>query len=135
MDAHVHAPGLPPSVCEAPGRGVDVELLGAFVGAAVDGCFACQLVLVDDLVADSVTTARLVELACISLDRVFGGLPASALDDREPGPASLEFRRLARAGLFDGDGTYRECALMTLTKRREAAYTAVDSLVLAIDMA
>ena len=97
MDAHVHAPGLPPSVCEAQGRLVDAGILGAVVGAAVDGCFACQLVLMNDLVTDSVTTARLVELACISLDRVFGGLPASALDDREPGPASLEFRQIGRA--------------------------------------
>lgn len=88
----------------------------------------------DDLVADSVTTARLVELACISLDRVFGGLPASALDDHEPGPASLKFRRLARAGLYDAGAVYRGCELMTLAERREAAYTAVDSLVLAIDM-
>lgn len=135
MDAHVHAPGLPPPVCEAPGRVVGAGILRAFVGAAVDGCFACQLVLMDDLVPDSVTTARLVELACISLDRVFGGLPASALDDREPGPASLEFRRLARAGLYDGGAVYRECALMTHDERREAAYTAVDSLVAAIDMA
>jgi hypothetical protein len=47
----------------------------------------------------------------------------------------LEFRRLARAGLYDGGAVHRECELMTLAERREAAYTAVESLVLAIDMA
>lgn len=92
------------------------------------------MALSDDLVTDSVTTARLVELACISLDRVSGGLPASALGDREPGHASLEFRRLARActtvARCTGSG-----APMTHDERREAACTAVDSLVAAIDMA
>ncbi|QDW61719.1 hypothetical protein [Oerskovia sp. KBS0722] len=82
------------------------------MGAAVDGCFACQVILMDDLVADAMTTSRLVELACISLDRVFGGLPASALDGRAAGPTSFEFRRLARAGLYDAGAVYTECALM-----------------------
>ena len=135
MSGHVHVPALPPYVLETAGRAVDIELLDAFVGATVDGCFACQLVLMDDLVADPVSTARLVELACISLDRVMGGLPSSALYDHEPGPASLEFRRLARAGLYDGGAVYRECGYMTLAERREAAYTAVDTLVAAVNMA
>lgn len=135
MSGHVHVPALPPSILATVGRTVDVELLDSFVGATVDGCFACQLVLMDDLVADPVSTARLVELACISLDRVMGGLPGSALYDHEPGPASLEFRRLARAGLYDGGAVYRECEVMTLEERREAAYTGVDTLVAAINMA
>jgi hypothetical protein len=79
--------------------------------------------------------AQVVLLNPGELDDDQGGLPASALDDREPGPASLEFRRLARAGLFDGGAVYRECALMTHDERREAAYTAVDSLAAAIDIA
>ncbi len=135
MSGHVHVPALPPSILATAGRTVDVELLDSFVGATVDGCFACQLVLMDDLVADPVSTARLVELACISLDRVMGGLPGSALYDHEPGPASLEFRRLARAGLYDGGAVYRECEYMTLAERRAAAYTAVDTLVAAVNMA
>jgi len=134
MSGHTHVPGLPPSVLETPVCPVDVALLGSLVGATVDRCYPCQTVFMGDLLADPGSTARLVELACIAIDRVFGGLPSSALYDAEPGPASLEFRRLARAGLYDGIAVYRECALMTRAERREAAYTALDSLVSTINM-
>ncbi|QFU96558.1 hypothetical protein KDY119_00042 [Luteimicrobium xylanilyticum] len=135
MSGHAHVPGLAPSVLDTPVCPVNSALLGALIGATVDRCYPCQTVFMHELLDDSASTARLVELACITIDRVFGGLPASALYDHEPGPASLEFRRLARAGLYDGAAVYRECALMTRIERREAAYTALDSLVSTINAA
>lgn len=128
---HTHAGfGMPVGYTDPLGRPVAHELLGQFVGAAFDGCTSCQDGLLTLLAGDSTTAARLVELACVAIHAAFGGLPASMTDPGEPGPASAEFRRLARAGV-DGanDALARECERMSAGQRRAAANTAADVLV------
>lgn len=85
------------------GRPVDHRLLGRFVGASYDGCVACQRPLLASIVQDAVTSARLIELACVAVHDMFGGLPAVLTDETAPGPASAPFRRLARTGLDDAN--------------------------------
>lgn len=128
-DAHSH-PGFEVPDSDSAGRPVDHALLGKFVGAAFDGCTSCQDTLLTLMVEDAVTTARLVELACVSTQSLLGGLPANMTDEDAPGPAAPEFRRLARAGV-DGANTamFDDCAGMTSTERRAAANTAADILI------
>lgn len=121
---------IPADYPDPAGRPVDHELLGQFVGAAFDGCTSCQDALLTLMVEYPPTTARLVELACVSTNAAFGGLPANLLQDGVPGPASPEFRQLARAGA-DGANTtmFTICEHMTSTERRHAANTAADILI------
>jgi hypothetical protein len=121
---------IPADVIAAEKRPVDHGLLGALMGAAIDGCTTCQDPLITLLTEDAATTARVVEMACVWMQQTLGGLPASLTDDNAPGYASLEFRRLARTGL-DGsnDAMWQECQEMTPTQRREAANSALDLIV------
>jgi hypothetical protein len=112
------------------GRPVDQGLLDRFVGAAFDGCTPCQESLLDRMVTDAVTTARLVELACVAVHQALGGLPASLTDELIAGEASPQFRRLARAGLDSrNDAMFRTCQRMTGAQRRAAANSAADLLI------
>lgn len=109
------------------GQPVDHDLLGKFVGAAFDGC-SCQGALLTLMVDDPATIAHLVELTCVSSQASFGGLPAYLIDDRLRGPASPEFRQLAR--LHGANTTMvTVCREMTSHQRRCAVHTAVDLLV------
>lgn len=121
---------IPDDFKDPEGRPVDHKMLGALVGAAFDGCTSCQDPLITLLVEDAATTARVVELACVGAQGMFGGLPANMTDPDVPGPASQEFRRLARAGLDDANDTmWQECAGMSSADRRSAANTALDMLI------
>jgi len=122
---------IPLDMPDPDGRPVDHGMLGRLVGAAFDGCTTCQDPLLTLLVEDPATTARVVELACISTHAMLGGLPASMTDpDAHGSSSSPEFRRLAHAGL-DGENAamWRECEAMTPTERRAAVNTALDTLV------
>jgi hypothetical protein len=114
---------------EHAGRPVDQELLGQFIGAAFDRC-SCQEMLLARMVEDPATTARLIELTCLTTQVAFGGLPAYLIEDGVPGPASSEFRQLGRASL-DGTHTTRfiVCEQMASSQRRDAAHTATDILI------
>jgi hypothetical protein len=112
------------------GRPVNHDLLGRFVSAAVDGCGPCQRTLLDEMVADPVTTVRLVELACVAVQDTMGGLPANLLHPGRPGLASPEFRHLARAGAGNTNQRMAEvCQRMSPAGRRAAAETAADLLI------
>lgn len=108
----------------------DSELLAQFTGAARDGCPACQARLLARLLGDSLTLARLVELACATVGLALGALPSSLTSPSAPGLASPEFRQLARAG--HGAASNRmlaECQRMASDQRRRAAETATDLLL------
>lgn len=127
-DDHAHElfdPGPDPN-----GRPVNGELLGQFLGAGFDNCTSCQDPLLTLMADDAPTIARLVEVACMAAHSTLGGLPASMTDPDVPGISTLEFRRLAAAGL-DGnsDAMFELCAQMTPTERRAAANTAADTLI------
>ncbi|MET8428715.1 hypothetical protein [Nocardia sp. NPDC004860] len=105
-------------------------MLGRFVGAAVDGCGSCQDAQLKLMVEDPATTARLVELACVSTYSLMGGLPVEMIDLDAPGVASSEFRRLARVGLGGANTVmWTECEAMDTTQRRAALETAADILI------
>lgn len=128
---HAHADfALTDDETDPLGRPVDATLLDQYVAAAYDSCTSCQDALLTLLVDDAVTTARLVELACIAVHNALDGLPASMTDENAPGLASREFRLLARAGL-DGANTtmFDQCAHMSTPQRRDAANTATDLLI------
>ncbi|MEU5157774.1 MULTISPECIES: hypothetical protein [Actinomycetes] len=127
---HAHPGWSLDDVPQPGGWQADSKLFEELTGAAFEGCTTCQDVLLTLLVEDSVTTARLVEMACGAIIDLEGELPASQVDPDAPGEASREFRRLARAGLGTStDGMYRECGQMTPAERRAAANTALDTLV------
>ena len=127
---HEHAGFDVPAGSDPLGRPVDGPLLGAFIGAAFDGCTSCQNAHLTIMVQDAPTTARLVELACIGVHQAMGGLPANLTDADEPGTASREFRVLAAAGADGGNAEmWARCAEMTPAERRAAANTAADLLV------
>jgi len=126
-DAHSHG-GFEVPV-DSVDRPVNRELLGQFVGAAFDSCTSCQDALLTLLVEDPVTTARLVELACVATQMEFGGLPGSLTDEHRPGPASPEFRRLAREGLNGITTMFTLCEQMSPAQRRAAANTGADILL------
>jgi hypothetical protein len=131
MAEHQHAGfELPAGYVDPEARPVDHELLGRLVGAAFDGCGPCQDALLDRMAQDPVTTARLVELACVATQGALGGLPASLTHDDVPGLAGPEFRRLARAGLDGANAElFRACEQLTAAERRAAADSAADLLV------
>ena len=128
--AHDHLGWSLEGVPQPAGWQADSLLFEEVTGAAFEGCTSCQDMALTLLVEDAVTTARLVELACGAIIDLVGDLPASQVDPDEPGDASQEFRRLARAGRGETtDGIYQECGLMTPAERRAAANTALDTLV------
>lgn len=130
-DTHRHEDfGFPDSYSDPSGRPVDHRLLGALIGASMDGCTSCADPLLTLLTEDPISTARLVELACTSMQTVLGGLPPSMTKDGVPGLSTPEFRALARAGLDgENDMMFTACAAMTPAERRAAANTALDTVV------
>lgn len=124
---HEHAFG----VTEDPQRPeIDVKLLDQLVGAAFDGCTSCQDPLLTLLVQDPAATARLVELACVAVANILGGLPGEMTTPGHPGLSSDAFRRLAALGADGGnDALFAECARMSEADRRAAANTALNTLV------
>ncbi|MFE9413901.1 hypothetical protein ACFYN0_34725 [Streptomyces sp. NPDC006704] len=129
--AHAHQGfEIPDDFQDLGGRPVDHAMLGELIGAAYDGCTSCQDPLLTLLVEDPTTTARLVELACVSTHAMLGGLPASMTHEGVPGPSNAEFRRMARAGLNgENAAMFRACEQMSPTERRAAANTALDTVV------
>lgn len=127
---HRH-PGLSLDAGPHPdGWKADRALLEAVTGAALARCTSCQGVTLTLLVEDSVTCARLVELACEAITKREGSLPHNQTDPDASGYASLAFRRLARASQdVTAHRMYQECEQMTVHERRAAANTALDTLV------
>jgi hypothetical protein len=132
---HGHAP-LDPLADDPLGRVYDHEILGQFLGAALEGCAPCQDDLLRRIADDAPTCARLVELACVATAGVFGGLPPTMYDDAAVGGlSSPEFRQLARTGLDGGnDAMFATCAAMSSEQRLAAANTAADTLIGQITM-
>lgn len=124
---------IPAGFADPAGRTIDHGLLGQYVSAAFDRCTSCQDAMLTLMTEDSVTTARLVELACIAVHEELGGLPASLTDEDASGLSSTEFRQLAGSGI-DGanEAMFARCEQMTPTQRRAAANTATDLLIGAI---
>ena len=121
---------IPAHYVDPAGRPVDHGLLGQFVGAVLDDCGSCGEALLVLLVEDPVTTARLVELACISARIVIGGLPESLTDTDTPSAVAAEFRALAHIGVDGGNAAmFEHCAQMSLAQRRAAAASAAVLLV------
>lgn len=127
---------IPPGFTDPDGRPVNHDLLGRLMGAAFDGCRACQEPLLVALVEDWGTAARMVELACVAVAAQFGGIPSVMTDPDADGPTSLEFRQLAAAGT-DGrnEAMWRACEVMTPKQRRAAVDTAVDIMTGTLMMA
>lgn len=129
VSGHDHAFEVPDGFRDPMGRDIDHKLLGQFTGAAFDGCQECQAVLMDRIAGDPAVTARLVELACMAVDQVVGGLPPS-LTGQGQGLAAAEFQWLAAAGA-DGnnDAMFTLAETMTTAERRAAMETAANLLV------
>lgn len=126
---HRHGDGLDHDAQTVAGRPVDSGLLAETMGAAIDGCTSCQDVHLTLLTQDSISCTRLVEVACMAIQDVFGGLPATLLDDAAPGETSSEFRLLARTGV-DGKQAdmWKACDEMSPERRRAAVNDALDLL-------
>jgi hypothetical protein len=121
---------IPADYVDPAGRAVDHCLLGQFVGAVFDDCVSCGEALLALLVEDSITTARLVELACISTRNVIGGLPENLTDAQAPSAITVEFRALAHTGLDGANAAmFERCARMNLAQRRAAATSGVALLI------
>jgi len=106
---------------DSRGFPIDYRLLSRLINAAFDMCQACQDDLVTRISLDGPSTAGLVELACVAVNEVWGGLPPDFTQDDRESMASPEFRRLARTG-SDGhnDAMFAECGKMTPTERKAA---------------
>lgn len=100
---------------------IDYRLLSRLVNVAFDMCHACQDDLVTRISLDGPSTARLVELACVAINEVWGGIPPDFTQDDEESMASPEFRLLARTGSGGhNDAMYAECRKMTPAERKAA---------------
>lgn len=92
---------IPDAHVDPAGRPVNHQLLAQFLGAVLKGCDTCAEATLALLAADSVTVARLVELACVSTRGYFGGLPDTITNNRHaqragggvPGARALRARR------------------------------------------
>ena len=132
---HDHGKGFSPVVEDFAGQPVNGGLLTELMGASLDGCTSCQDPLLTLLSEDPVTTARLVNVACVAVQGLMGGLPKGLLDPADPSAmASQEFRRLARAGADVDDEAvlasemWKVTSTMTPSERRAAANSALDLL-------
>lgn len=130
MTAHDHRP--PPDLRVGPdplGRPVNEDLIDQLLGALIDACPDCQRHALDQAQADPATTARIVELACVAVDRTFGGLPRNLTDDSALGLAHPAFRAMARAGIDHGPhALVAEAHHHPEPDRRGALTTALDLL-------
>lgn len=130
MPLHDHRP--PPDLRAGPdplGRPVDDDLVDQLLGAMIDACSDCQRDGLDRAQDDPLTTARIVELACIAVDQTFGGLPRTLTDATAPGPAHPAFRAMARAGADHGpQALVAEAHHHPEPDRRGALATALDLL-------
>lgn len=123
---HEHATGAVPG---GPCADVDAQLLGSLVGAAAEGCAACRSRLLDRLVGEAATWARLIEWACESRADERGRLPREMTEQAAPGSEGEAFRMLARSFLSLGaNRRYGEWAAMTVPERHAAARTALRYL-------
>ena len=131
MSDHRHVEiEIPDDYVDPAGRPVDHCLLGEFVGAVFDDCGSCGEALLALLVEDPVTTARLVELACIATRDLIGGVPENLTDTHTTSPIAAEFRSLAYTGLDGGNAAmFEECARMNPSQRRAAASSAAELLI------
>jgi hypothetical protein len=121
---------IPAHYVDPAGRPVDHCLLGQFVGALFDDCGSCGEALLALLGEDPVTTARLVELACICTRDMIGGLPETLTDAQVPSAIALGFRALAHTGLDGGNAAmFEQCARMNPAQRRAAAASAAALLI------
>lgn len=132
MSDHDHAfpGGLAEDHADPLGPPVDTALIRRFIGAAYDGCPTCQDAELTLVVSDPATCARLVELACVAAEAVFGFIPKNMTDPTEAGQATPAFRELARIGCNGGNAAmFDACAAMSPTARRAAANSATDTLL------
>lgn len=113
-------------------RPVNLELLGALMGAALEfpsGCLPCQAKHLDDLAADGPTTARLAEIALMMISEAFGGIPSNTARVSVDG-GDAEFARMVAAGLEgQGAAVFELAEGMPPAERRRAASTALDTVV------
>jgi hypothetical protein len=128
---------VPAHYVDPSGRPVDHHLLARFFGALLDGCGMCAEVLLVLLAEDAVTTARLVELCCISSRNCADGRGGQLADTDAAGTVSAPFMELAAAGFVGGSvALARCCERMSSAERRSAAASAMTVLIhqLSIDL-
>lgn len=121
----------------APGDHVDGALLARLVGAAVDGCPACQHGPLADLARDPLTLTRLVELSGIAMQGIAGGIPdAMTTANDEASTLGADYRAMLRAGLNTEDHSPMYAAAVALDhgRRRVLAEDALDMLTGALTM-
>ncbi|HEY1971773.1 MAG TPA: hypothetical protein VGH89_27705 [Pseudonocardia sp.] len=100
---------------------MDHQLLARLLGAMLDGCGLCAELLLVMLAEDALTTARLVELCCMSA-REQGGINGRSAHPNTSATPSAWFRELAEAGVARGSAVLsRRCQQMTPDQRREVA--------------
>jgi hypothetical protein len=133
VDPHRHdRVRVPAGYADPAGRPVDHLLLARLLGARLDGCRLCTELLLTLLAEDALTTARLVELCCISSREHAGGLAVQLTDtDTDTaGDGSAQFLELAAAGFVGGSAALRRhCERMNATDRRSAAASAMSVLI------
>lgn len=129
--AHSHTSfAVPDGVCEPLGRPVDHWLLGEYVSAAADDCGECRAGLFARILCDEHTACRLVELACIATQGLFGALPRTMVDEGSPSTAAPEFRALVRSMLGDPHaGVITGFRGLSHEQRRAACETASSILL------
>jgi hypothetical protein len=135
-DAHRHDRVALPAQCADPaGRPVDHQLLAQLLGAILDECGLCTELLLVMLAEDALTTARLVELCCISAreqhDTTSPHTAPDIFGDTTPLPAQItQFLELTQAGLSSGSAALeRRCREITPNQRRAVASYAMTVLV------
>lgn len=125
--AHSHDPfpidSLPDEITD--GHKIDKKLIGDYVGAAYEGCRACQEATRRYINANPNNVAVLVYIACNMIDDTVGGLPPSVLDKGDP------FGRLAAAGVqAEASGPLFDMAAeMSIDERGQASDTAMDTII------
>jgi hypothetical protein len=121
---------VPAHYVDPSGRPVDHLLLARVFGAVLDGCGMCAELSLVLLAEDALTTARLVELCCISSRERESSLAAQLADTDAAGTASAQFLELAAAGFVSGSAALTQrCQRMSATERRSAAASAMTVLI------
>lgn len=130
VQIHDHGKGFDHDDRVYGGNPVDGGLLAELMGASLDGCTTCQDILITLTTQDAATTTRLVELACVAVQTVLGGLPPNLTGDAaDDGVTAPAFQLLARTGIDgENDEMWRTCTQMIPEQRREAVNTALNLL-------